>query len=256
MDCPRKFPEAATEGAIRGSVFLVNSNLQFYLTAYLAAAKLEYLRRPRPPVEQVTDAQRRTLTAIRDYIHQHGFSPTLKELSEVLGLAMTPVNESVSQLVRKGYVTRKPHTPRSLAVVREPPEERITGLTSIGLYGVVAAGQPVLAEENRLGEALVPAHVVENGKYFALKVQGQSMSGAGIHDGDTVVIRQQQLAQSGDIVVASIDGDTTLKRLYYSDETIELRPENKRFKPIPVTPEADFRILGKMVAHSRQWTSS
>ena len=209
----------------------------------------------RPPVETITEAQRRTLAAIRDYIAQHGFSPTLKELSEILGLALTPVNDSVRQLVRKGYVTRKPNTPRSLAVVREPERERVGGLKSIGLYGIVAAGQPVLAEENRLGEALVPAHMVPSGKCFALKVQGNSMIGADIHDGDTVIIRQQQLAQSGDIVVAVVDGETTLKRLYFSDETIELRPENRRHKPIRIGAESDFRILGRMVAHSRQWTS-
>ncbi|MEX0716602.1 MAG: transcriptional repressor LexA [Planctomycetaceae bacterium] len=209
----------------------------------------------RPLVETITDAQRRTLEAIRVHIDRHGSSPTLKELAKVLGLAMTPVNESVRQLIRKGYVTRTPNVPRSLAIVREPESDRATGFMSIGLYGVVAAGQPVLADENRLGEALVPARILRCGRHFALKVQGDSMIGAGIHDGDTVIVREQPLAQNGQIVVAVVDGETTLKRLHFGSDVIELRPENKRFKPIQVTSEAEFRILGVVVADSRQWTS-
>ena len=210
--------------------------------------------RGRPRIEEVTPAQRRTFDAIRNYIEEHGESPTLAELGEILDLSPTPVHDSVKQLVRKGYLERERYSRRGIRILRAPvgSTTRSSSLVTLPLLGLVAAGLPVFAEENVLGEALVPAEFV-NGECFALKVKGESMKGAGLQDGDTVIVRKQALARSGEIVVASIDGEATLKRLYWENQTVELRPENKRFKVITVTPETDFRIIGKMIAQSSQW---
>ncbi len=210
----------------------------------------------RPRVETITDAQRRTFHAVREFMTEHGYSPTLKELTEILGIGMTPVHDSVKQLVRKGYLKRQPNTPRSLVIVREPEEERLARPRSIPLLGRISAGVPCLAEAEILGKAMVPAHFIRSGIYYALEVNGDSMTGAGIHDGDLVVVREQPLAEHGDIVVAMIEEeDGTLKRLYWQDEKIELRAENRKYRPIPIRPDMRFRVLGVVVSHDRQWSS-
>ena len=114
-----------------------------------------------------------------------------------------------------------------------------------------AAGQPILAEENIIGEVLVDSRAARHGRCFALEVQGDSMIDAGIDDGDLVVVRQQPLAESGDIVVALLDQEATVKRLFIRDERIELRPENPQHRPMPIGPDDGLRILGKVVAISR-----
>ena len=124
-------------------------------------------------------------------------------------------------------------------------------LVAVPIIGTIAAGYPVLASENICGEVLMEETVVRSGSHFALKASGQSMIDAGIQPDDIVIVRQQQLAENRDIVVALLNNETTLKRLHYCDGAIELRPENPRFKPIVVGPEDDLRILGKVVAIRR-----
>ncbi len=121
-------------------------------------------------------------------------------------------------------------------------------LRTVPIVGRVAAGPPILADENIIGEVLVDSRVARHGRCFALEVQGDSMIDADIDDGDLVVVRQQPLAESGDIVVALLGEEATVKRLYIRDETIELRPENTSHRPITVGPEDELRILGKVVA--------
>lgn len=211
-------------------------------------------RRPgRPATTEITAAQRRTFDAVRDYIDEHGVAPTLSELCDHLNLSSTAVHESLRQLERKGYLEREKYSRRGLQVLRNLPGRRPSGLVSIPLVGMVAAGLPRVADEHLLGEAVVPARFVEGDECFALKVHGDSMQGAGLKDGDTVIVRPQPLARHGDIVVAFVDGEATMKRLHWVDPVIELRPENKRFKPIPITAETRFEIVGKVVSQSSQW---
>ena len=115
----------------------------------------------------------------------------------------------------------------------------------------VRAGQPILAEENIVGEVLIDSRATRSGRCFALEVQGDSMIDAGIRDRDLVVVREQPVAESGDIVVALLDRDATVKRLFVRDERIELRPENARFRSRRIGPDDGLRILGKVVAVSR-----
>ncbi|MFQ5732744.1 MAG: transcriptional repressor LexA [Planctomycetaceae bacterium] len=208
-------------------------------------------KRGRPRIKTLTESQRRTLSAIERYIAQQGIPPTMQELAEMLDVTTSGAYDQVNQLVRKGYVRRRPRQARGLTVLRRTKDEGIADLVPVPLVGSVAAGQPMWAEEDVLGEVLVPGDVARKGRCFALKIKGDSMTGAGIHDGDVVVVRQQQLAQNGDIVVALVDNeDAFIKRLYWSEGTIELRPENRKHPRIRIGPEHDLRILGIVVAHS------
>ena len=203
--------------------------------------------RGRPRVEEITGPQRRTLGELRRFTRQQGFPPTIQELADILGISTPSVRDQVSQLVRKGYVKREARKARGLTILREPTEE-VLSLRAVPIVGKVAAGQPILAEENIIGEVLVESRAFRSGCSFALEIQGDSMMDAGIDDGDLVVVRQQPLAESGDIVVALLGEEATVKRLYIRDETIELRPENPGHRAITVGPEDELRILGKVVA--------
>lgn len=204
-------------------------------------------RRGRPQEEQITDAQRRTLKEIRDFISHRKYPPTMNELGGLLGVTAASAHQLVKQLERKGYVTREPRKARSLAVVRES-KQRLGTLVAVPLIGVVKAGPAMLAEENLLGEVFVDKSVAGGGRCFALRVSGDSMVGAGMDDGDVVICRQQPVAESGEIVVALMGDESTVKRLFIRGDRIELQAENKRYKPILVGPENDFRILGKVLA--------
>ena len=119
------------------------------------------------------------------------------------------------------------------------------------IVGTVAASHPIFAHENITGEVLVEASVVGSGKCFALYTQGDSMIDAGINDGDLIIVRRQPIAEDGDIVIALLDDEATVKRLKIDNELIELVPENPRLKPIRVKPEDELRILGKVVGRKR-----
>jgi len=204
-------------------------------------------KRGRPQEVQITDAQRRTLTEVRDFIAKRGFPPTMNELGERLGVASASAHQLVKQLERKGYLKRQPRKARSLSVVREP-QSPLASFVAVPLVGLVKAGAAMLAEENPLGEILVDAAVAGRGPCFALTISGDSMIDAGIHDGDVVIVRRQPVAESGEIVVALLGDEATVKRLLIEGDVIELRAENKRYKPIPVSGETEFRLLGKVIA--------
>jgi len=219
----------------------------------LIAPDLIMPQRGRPPVNTLTDSQARTLREAESFIREHGFSPTANELAERLGMAAQSVNEQLHRMERNGYVRRQPKKIRSLVVLRssEPKRENVSRLVAIPIIGTVAAGVPVLTSENINGEVLIEESVVRSGKHFALKASGKSMIDAGIQPGDVLIVRQQQLAENRDIVVALFNDEATVKRLYYDAGSIELRPENPRFKSIAIQPEDDLRILGKVVAIRR-----
>lgn len=207
----------------------------------------ERLKPGRKPTAEITDAQTRTLKAIRKFVDQRGFPPTSAELGEMLNITNASAHDQISQLVRKGYLKREPGKARGLTIVREPASPML-GLVSVPIIGRVAAGLPILADENVVGEVLVESSVVSGGRFFALEVQGDSMKGGGINEGDTLIVRQQPVSESGDIVVALLEDEATVKRLYIRDDQIELRPENPRYKPIPIGADDDLRIVGKVVA--------
>ena len=187
---------------------------------------------------------------IRLFTNRRGFPPTMKELADILGISHASVHGQVNQLVRKGYLKREPRKARGIAIVREP-ENDIPDLVAVPIIGRVAAGQPILAAENIVGEIMVEGRITRLGRCFALEVTGDSMVDAGIREHDLVVVRQQAVAESGDIVVALLEDEATVKQLFIRDERIELRPENPKHRPIPVGPDDGLRILGKVVAVRR-----
>lgn len=208
-------------------------------------------RRGRRPIQQLTEPQLRVLRAIKDGIVQRGFPPTAKELGTRLGIAPATAHEQVNQLVKKGFLHREPNKARGLSILREPQEQPID-LVAVPLLGPVAAGPALLAEENVLGEVMVERRIVASGRHFALRITGDSMRDAAINDGDIVIVRQQPVAQHNDIVVALLDTDATVKRLSIREHEIELCPANPDYQPIPITPDDELRIVGKVVAVRRQ----
>lgn len=212
--------------------------------------QMEPRRRGRPPAAGLTEPQLRTLRQIRNFIVHRGFPPTIKELAEILGITAASTHDQVNHLVRKRYLKREARKARGLAVARAP-EGEVSDVVAVPIVGEVAAGTPILAEENIVGEVLVEARVASRGRYFALKVRGDSMVGANIQNGDLVIVRQQPAAENGEIVVALLRDDATVKRFHLSEDGVELRPENPKHRPIRVDPDEELRIVGKVVAVRR-----
>ena len=198
----------------------------------------------------LTSLQRETLEEICQHWDQYGYAPSVQELADKFGVAPPSMQDRINQLVSKGYLNRIEKKARSLTVVKRPSgmTADIKKLVAVPLVGTVAAGVPILAIENIVGEVLVSQAVVGNAECFALSVQGDSMIKADINDGDTIVVQRQPLAENGDIVVAMLDDEVTVKRLHIESGTIELVPENPRLKPIPIHPDDDFKIVGRVVA--------
>ncbi len=170
----------------------------------------------------------------------------MAELGNFLSISAASAHQLVGQLERKGYITRDSGKARSITVSREPMQ-MLDALVSIPVLGLVKAGPAMLAEENLMGHVLVSQKLIGRGKCFALQISGDSMIDANINDGDVVIVRQQPIAENGEIVVALIEDEATVKRLFVSEDLIELRAENKRYKPIVVAPDCELRILGKVV---------
>ena len=200
----------------------------------------------RPTSNLISEAQQRSLAALREIIAKKGFAPTMAELGEFLSISAASAHQLVGQLERKGYITRDSGKARSITVSREPMQ-MLDALVSIPVLGLVKAGPAMLAEENLMGHVMVSQKLIGRGKCFALQISGDSMINANINDGDVVIVRQQPIAENGEIVVALIEDEATVKRLFVSEDLIELRAENKRYKPIVVAPDCELRILGKVV---------
>lgn len=187
--------------------------------------------------------QREVLEAIEAYWDKHGIAPSTGGLARELGISRTTVHEHFLALKSKGYLEHREGTARSWRPVRGR-------LTRIPIVGRVAAGAPIFAHENIEGWIGIDA-VPPGQRLFALRVQGDSMIGAGILDGDLVVVRQQQTADDGDIVVALVDGeDATVKKLRRDGTQLRLAPMNPNHDPLVVDPER-VRIQGKVVSLRR-----
>lgn len=204
-------------------------------------------------MDGATPAQERMVATIRNFIDEQGMSPTVQELGAILGIRAPSVHEQVAALIEKGILRRIPFKARSLEIVETAPP--LMDLITVPIIGTAAGGAPILAVENWIGEILVEARVAR-GSCFALQVKGDSMIDARIADGDLVIVRRQQVAENGDIVVALLGDEATIKRLYVGDGVVELRPANAAYQPISVGPEDDFRILGKVLAVRGPHTSN
>ncbi|MBN2495404.1 MAG: transcriptional repressor LexA [Deltaproteobacteria bacterium] len=200
-------------------------------------------------MRELTRRQSELLEFIEDHLHAHGYPPSIREMAEHMGIRSTNgVNDHLKALERKGYVEREHGLKsRAIALRGRPQESRAAPSVSIPVLGRVAAGLPVLSEENleghiQIGRSLLPS----GGPLFALRVRGESMRDKGILDGDTVIVKKQSRAEAGQIVVALIDGEATVKTYRPSKRSISFEPANPDFQPI-VLRRSDFRaadILG------------
>jgi repressor LexA len=196
-------------------------------------------------VKGLTQRQEQILKFVGSYGRQHGFPPSVREIGARFELNPATVYEHLRALERKGHLHRKPNQSRSMVPAAAPDPTAST--TSVPVIGRVAAGTPILAEENIEDRLDLPEPWVPAGS-FLLRIQGDSMRDAHILDGDYVLIRPQPTADNGDIVVALIDEEATLKRYYRTPDRIELRPENPDFQTITLEASEGRRvaILGRV----------
>ena len=218
------------------------------------------------PDHVLTWRQRKVLQVIRDSVQRRGYPPSMREIGEAVGLTSTSsVSYQLSTLQNKGYLRRDAGRPRTVEVrlpghpaVRPEPnfddEEMPMDITSqeaayVPVVGRIAAGGPILAEESIEDIFPLPRQLVGEGTLFLLNVVGDSMMNAGIVDGDWVVVRQQPVAENGDIIAAMIEGEATVKTFKRSGNHVWLMPHNPAYTPIP-GDEAE--ILGRVVAVLRR----
>lgn len=204
---------------------------------------------------ELTSRQREILDYIRAEIHRRGFPPSVREIGEAVGLSSSStVHSHLAALEAKGLIRRDPSKPRALEVLDYRDTERgidYESVQAVPLVGQVAAGAPILAAENIETTLPLPASFAGEDT-FVLRVKGESMIDAGILDGDFVVVRQQRSASNGEIVVAMLNEEATVKRFYRDGDRIRLQPENPTMDPIYADEHVDFAILGKVVALFRR----
>jgi len=198
--------------------------------------------------KELSPRQMTILQYIQKTIDTRGYPPSVREIGEAVGLkSSSTVHAHLVKLENKGYIRRDPTKPRAIEILNED-----SAVVRIPMVGRVAAGKPILALENIEGTFSLPASFVgtTEDNLFMLTIKGDSMVDAGILDGDYVIVRQQQTAKNGEIVVALLDGeDATVKRFYRDKDSIRLQPENDNYEPIR---RKDVQIIGKVVGVIRK----
>ena len=193
---------------------------------------------------KISSKQQEILNYIKDEILRKGYPPTVREICETVNLKSTSsVHSHLETLEKNGYIRRDPTKPRAIEICDEGFQTVRTEMVSLPIIGNVAAGQPILAEENIVDYFPVPAEVVPKGESFILNVRGDSMINVGIFDGDRVFVNACSVAKNGDIVVALIEDSATVKTFYKENGYIRLQPENDTMEPIIVN---DCQILGRV----------
>ncbi len=221
------------------------------------------------PSTNLSERTRRVLEYMVTFYADHGYPPTVREIAPHVGLSSTStVQAHINKLLTLGYIRRTPNLTRAIefdhTMLREAgivtPDEQVSS-PSVGsgshpssidlpLVGNVAAGTPILAEQNIEDTLTLPTSIVSDASSFILRVHGESMINAGIYDGDYIVVREQHDAHNGEIVVALVDDSATVKTFYKEADRIRLQPENDTMSPIYVK---DVQIIGKVVALIRSF---
>lgn len=192
----------------------------------------------------ISDKQAQILEYIKDQIMEKGYPPAVREICEAVHLKSTSsVHSHLATLEKRGYIRRDPTKPRAIEICDDNFQMLRTETASLPVVGRVAAGEPILAEQNIESYFPVPAEYVPRGESFVLKVHGTSMINTGIMDGDYIFVNSCRNAENGEIIVALIDDSATVKRFYKEDGHIRLQPENDEMEPIIVE---DCQILGKV----------
>lgn len=204
-------------------------------------------------MHKLTKKQKRILDYIEKYLRENNYPPTLKEITEYFNLTIGTVQDHIYALERKGYIERRRDTARGIKIIRNSEgvlKPNVNEFDLIPIYGNVAAGEPIFANENINGYITIEKTPKGQKMHFALKVQGDSMIESGIYDGDIVVVKKQDTAEDGDIVIALIDEEATVKKLRKNTFRIYLEASNPFYKSIINRP---FKILGKVIELRRNY---
>lgn len=194
---------------------------------------------------RITDKQQEILEYIKYTILKKGYPPAVREICEAVRLKSTSsVHSHLETLEKNGYIRRDPTKPRTIEIIDDCFNLARREVVNVPLIGTVAAGQPLLAEENVEDYFPIPAEMLPNAETFMLKVKGDSMIKAGIFEGDQILIEQRNYANNGDIVVALLEDSATVKRFFKEHGHYRLQPENDALEPIIVD---DVEILGKVI---------
>ncbi len=190
------------------------------------------------------ETQQFILEYIKEQIALRGYPPSVREICDAVGLKSTStVHGHLKRLENKGLLRRDAMKPRAMELLKDEDKEQ--SFISVPLLGPVAAGSPILAEENYDDYLEIPTFMLGKGEHFALTVRGDSMMNVGIMHGDTIIVHKQSTANNGDIVVALLQGDATVKRYFKENGHFRLQPENNSMAPI-YTPSVE--VLGKVVS--------
>lgn len=194
--------------------------------------------------KRITAKQEEILNYIKNEILERGFPPAVREICQAVGLKSTSsVHSHLESLERNGYIRRDPTKPRAIEILDDSFNLLRREMVNVPVVGTVAAGQPILAQQNIESYFPIPAEYMPNDQTFILQVKGESMIGAGIMNGDRLIVKQQSTADNGDIVVALIDDSATVKTFYKEDGHYRLQPENDAMEPIIVD---ECQIIGKV----------
>ena len=207
---------------------------------------------------ELTDRQKDILDFIQQFAEANGYPPTYREIGKHFNIVSTfGVKRHIDALAKKGFIMVTSKTSRTIAVVNDElnkfknPNDNAIGLPIIGR---VAAGYPILAEENIEGRLMLDSSLIGNKEScFGLRVQGDSMINAGIFEGDLVIVLPQSTANNGDIIIALLHDEATLKKYERRNNKIYLVPENEKYKPIEVDNNEEFSIIGKVIGVFRTY---
>lgn len=205
----------------------------------------------KPETSELTARQRQVLEWVKAFIREHAMPPTVREIGEAFHIKSSSVFDLLKTLERKSCLRRGDRGARSL-IVEGMGKRRGFGhdIVEVAIVGRIAAGQPIEAIEHNCGTVPVKRELLRGREAYALKVEGRSMIEAGILDGDYVIIRKQDTADDGDIIVALIENEATLKRFHRERDGVRLEPANSRMRPIRVQ-SGEFKIQGKVVGVQR-----
>ena len=200
----------------------------------------------------LTKKQREIFDFIVNFMEEHGFAPSYREIAEYFDLAsVSTVHDHVRSLASKGYLKTSGGEARAIEIMEFEDDKENTGVRPLPLYGLIAAGEPIeaLADTEKV---MVPQTMLGSGNYYALQVKGDSMIEDGIFDGDYVIIEKREVANNGDVIVALVNGrEATLKRFYKEASRVRLEPANSNMEPIFV--KHNLQIQGKLVGLMRRY---
>jgi repressor LexA len=202
-------------------------------------------------MKELTKRQKEVLSFIAAYIKSHSYPPTIREIGDHFAISVKGAYDHIAALKRKKCLKQDNNRSRTMELLQSKVDEDLGTVTKVPIVGTVAAGAPILSEENWEGTITLHQSMLKKNKvYFAVRVRGDSMSGAGIMDGDMAIIEKMTVVKNGEIAVAVIDDAVTLKRFFKENARIKLQAENPDYKPIYCQ---DVRILGRLAQIIRHY---